>query len=166
MSICCILCVVSYLFFHLVIVWAGFASRIIQERCFIEGLPAWPYKGIAPPTLIYFWSIFFFWSPPYSLPKWARIKKIYAWNLFCCSKVTFLARDMEGEGCGRAKICFVEFQALGWRFHFVIHYHLVTFTFGWAIFIACKIQVWSFCAVFNWPVARRGVFPLLKRPYF
>ena len=34
------------------IVWAGFASKIIQERCFIDGLQAWPHKGIAPPTLI------------------------------------------------------------------------------------------------------------------
>ena len=36
------------------IAWTGFASIIIQERCFIEGLQAWSYKDIAPTTLIYF----------------------------------------------------------------------------------------------------------------
>ena len=43
--------------FHLVIVWAGFASRIIQERCFIEGLKhrrrnKWGRWGRGPTTFL------------------------------------------------------------------------------------------------------------------
>ena len=58
-------------FVHLVIVWAGFASGIIQESCFIEGLQAWPYKGIAPLSSFIFWSIYFLIaSPQFAQPSW------------------------------------------------------------------------------------------------
>ena len=50
----------SFIFFHLVIVWAGFASGVVQERYLIEGLQAWPYEGIALPTLNYFLIDLFF----------------------------------------------------------------------------------------------------------
>ena len=32
--------------------WLAYGT--IQERCFIEGMQAWPYEGIAPPISIYF----------------------------------------------------------------------------------------------------------------
>ena len=51
------------------IVWAGIASGIIQERCFIEGLQGWPYKGIALPTLIYFLIDLFFDRLPTVCPS-------------------------------------------------------------------------------------------------
>ena len=44
----------------MVIVWAGFSYKIIQERCFIEGLQARLYKGISPLTLFYFFINLFF----------------------------------------------------------------------------------------------------------
>ena len=43
-----------------------FASGTNQERCFIEGLKAWPYKGIAPPISILFLICLFFIASPQS----------------------------------------------------------------------------------------------------
>ena len=66
----------SYFFFHLVIVWTGFATVVIQERCFIEGLQAWPYMGIALPTLINFLINLFFDCLPTVCPTDVLIPNI------------------------------------------------------------------------------------------
>ena len=63
-SVCCISCTVSCFFsFHLVLVWVGFNSGVIQERCLIEGLQAWPHNGIAPPISIHFYQSIFYCLP-------------------------------------------------------------------------------------------------------
>ena len=59
-SVWCIPYIASCIFFHLVLVPGWFASETSHERCFIEGLQAWPYKGTAPPISIHFLIDLFF----------------------------------------------------------------------------------------------------------
>ena len=98
MSICCILCNYSFILCLSRGYSPCFASRIIQGRCFIERLQARPYKGIALPTLIHFWSIFFVMNIPdivkFIHDKGSGLPTFVAPNLQALSPVTFNSLDV------------------------------------------------------------------------